>query len=86
MLSFLEQFKSERRWRNRCLLLELIHLSMLRENDKWTVRNTAKMTDLSVGAASENLQLARAIHDKAEISNCKSRNSALKLLKKGKKC
>lgn len=54
---------------------------MLRENKKWTVKQTAKMTRLSIGATSENLKLAKAISDSSEISNCKSRNSALKLMK-----
>jgi hypothetical protein len=81
VLSLLEQFKNEKRWQNKCLLLELIHLSMLRENEKWTAKDTAKLTKQSVGAVSENLALAKAVHDNTMVSAAKSRNSALKLLK-----
>jgi len=77
----IKQFKSEKRWRNRCLLLEIIHLSMITNDNDWTIRQTARMLKLSVGQTAENLKLARAIHDIPEVNECISRNSALKMMR-----
>lgn len=81
MLSLISRFKAEKRWKNKCLLLELIHLSIRRDNTKWTIRDTARMLKLSIGAASENLKLAQNIDS---VNHCKSRNQALKYLKENK--
>jgi len=81
MQPLIDKFRAEKVWKNKCLLLELIHLLMLHENNKWTVKKTAKMMKLSVGATSENLQLAKAISEFPSVSNSKSRNSALKVMK-----
>jgi len=81
IIDIANQFKTEKKWRNKCLLLEIIHLHMLGGNNKWTVRKTARMLKLSVGQTAENLKLARAIHDIPEVNECISRNSALKMMR-----
>jgi hypothetical protein len=76
------KFREETNWRNRCLLLEIIHLKLLSKNNgDWTIKRTAKLLKLSIGLTAENLKLAKAIHDIPEISDCKSRNEALKLMR-----
>ena len=83
-MTLLERFNSEKGWRNRCLLLELIHLSAREEDNKWKIRDTAHLVNLSMGTTSENLQLAKLIHSNDLIASCKSRNSAIKLMRKSR--
>jgi hypothetical protein len=83
MHPLVERFKNEKRWKDKCLLLEIIHIKMKQQKKLWRIRDTAKMLNLSVGLVSEDLQLARKLVDDEEISKCESRNKAIKLLRHG---
>jgi len=76
--TLLDRLKQETRWKEKCILIELIHLSMLHKNKKWKVRETSILVGFSIGATSENLKLAKEM---GKLINCKSRNKALKLLR-----
>ena len=55
-------------------------ISKKRDKKKWRIRDTANMLKLSLGAVSEDLQLARAITND-RLEKCTSRNQALKRLR-----
>jgi hypothetical protein len=88
MHPLVKKFKDETAWKDKCLLLELIHIKMRQQRNssgqRWRIKDTAKMLELSVGLVSEDLQLARAITDNTIDSNVKSRNQAIKLIRERK--
>lgn len=85
MTSFLERYMVEDTWYGKAAVMEIYHLTMcyrmksIKEN--WTVMDTSKYFEVSVGLVSENLQLAEFAHLHPKIVNCKSRQEALKKLK-----
>jgi hypothetical protein len=85
MHPLVQKFYDEHRWKDRCLLLEIIHIKMKQQSaskkKKWNVKDTAKMLKLSVGAVSEDLRIAQAISNESLDSSIKSRNQAVKLLR-----
>ena len=91
MHPLVKKFKDETAWKDKCLLLELIHIKMRQQSinkghGKWTIRHTAKLLNLSIGLVSEDLQLARAITNNTISNDVKSRNQAIKCLRnKGSK-
>lgn len=48
----------------------------------WSMRDTAKMLNSSVGALSEDLKLARAMKDVPELKQAKNKNEASKLMRR----
>ena len=88
MHPLIKKYKDETGWKDKCLLLELIHIKMRqqsRSNNKyWRIKDTAKMLELSIGLVSEDLQLARAISNNVIDNDITSRNQAIKLLRRRK--
>lgn len=75
----LEQaYKKESSWQAKVTIMELYHLTMSSSNSKWTLTNTAKQFEVSIGLVSENLKLAHAIHSDPKLLDCTSRDKALK--------
>jgi hypothetical protein len=86
MHPLIQKFYDETEWKDKCLLLELIHIKMkqVRRGQgmrQWRVKDTAKLLKLSVGLVSEDLQLARALTSEQIDINVKSRNQAIKQLR-----
>ena len=46
------------KWIDRVLQVEVIHKNQLADNDKWTLRDTARLLSRSLGKVSEDLMLA----------------------------
>jgi len=82
-LTFRERYKKEIRWEAKASVIELFHLLSKERNKSWTIENTAKYFGVSSGLISEDLKLARAIHDDQLILQCPSRQKALKKLNNG---
>lgn len=72
------QYRTERRWLQRCIILHTIHLGMSTENPKWRVRDSAMLLKIGVGTCSEDLHIAENLD---KVKDCSSRNNALKMLK-----
>jgi hypothetical protein len=88
MHPLVKRYKDETGWKDKCLLLELIHIKMrqqsLTKQRKWRIKDTAKMLELSIGLVSEDLQIAKAISSNAIDSKVISRNQAIKLIRERK--
>jgi hypothetical protein len=86
MHPLVQRFYNETKWKDKCLLLELIHikLSLANKNRKWRIRDTARALKLSVGLVSEDLRLARAISNETIDSKIESRNKAIRLIRREK--
>lgn len=80
------EIRFERRWQERAQLILRYHLYQCGErsdkrNNKWRISDTAGELDLSIGAVSENIHLARAIRTNPELK-LKTRDEALTILRK----
>lgn len=78
-MTFTEAFHSARTWQRKVVLVSLFHNARLMKNKHWTLTNSAKYFNVSIGLISENLKLSELFE---EVKHCKSRNEALKRLKK----
>lgn len=58
--------------------MEIYHSVRQTKNSKWTVGETAKDFQVSIGLTSENLRLAEVMHYDKDLINCKTREEALK--------
>jgi hypothetical protein len=81
MHPLIERFQKETDWKDKCLLLEIIHIKFKQSRRLWRIRDTARLLKLSVGLVSEDLQLARALTSEQIDNNVKSRNQAIKSLR-----
>jgi hypothetical protein len=81
MHPLIQKFKDETDWKDKCLLLEIIHIKLRQSKRYWRIKDTAKALKLSVGAVSEDLQLARALTNELISPTIKSRNQAIKVLR-----
>jgi len=80
-MTYKEKFHRETNWKHRVLTVEFFHLLMLSRHAKWTLEETAKYFGVSIALVSENLKLAHALGE-GKLEECKSRDKALKELKK----
>lgn len=76
-MTFLEKYLESDKWHDKVIIMELFHLIMSQRKKDWTVTKTAKCFMCSTGLTSENLRLARAIHDNPKLLECESRQQAL---------
>ncbi len=76
-MTFLDRYNQSEYWYEKPILMEIYHLSMSHRHQDWTIYSTARDFEVSVGLVSENLKIARAIHTRPEIMDCRSRNEAL---------
>ena len=81
MHPLIKRFKDETDWRDKCLLLEIIHIKLRQTKRYWRIKDTARALKLSVGLVSEDLQLARALANELIDRDITSRNKAIKLMK-----
>lgn len=80
-MTFKERYSSETTWHGRVTVMEIYHLAMNQREKGWNLSKTAEYFECSIGLVSENLQLAKAIHEKDTILKCETRQEALKKLK-----
>lgn len=75
-----ELFKNEKAWHKKAIILETFHLMRVLHNKNWHMRDTALFLNCSLGYVSEELMLAKLIHND---ESCKelSRNKALMRVK-----
>jgi len=79
-MTYREALEKERRWHKRALTIYLYHNLMLLKKKHWTIRDTAKKLEMSIGMISESIRLATAMIDNPELEKMK-RKDALKLIK-----
>lgn len=81
------QINKEKDWYRRSCLIQNYHDIEKRKRYnkrgvKWTIKNTARDLELSIGYISESLKLARFDWDETEIDKYKiTREQALKIIK-----
>lgn len=79
-MTFPERYHSELTWYGKVAIMEIYHLTMSLREKGWTITKTAEAFGVSIGLVSENLRLARAIHDDDKILIYETRQEALKKL------
>lgn len=77
-MTVLEQYRNEKSWAKRVILMEIYHIAKLHVDKDWTLGKTARDFTCSIGLVSENLKLARAIRDNEKIMNISTREMALR--------
>ncbi len=80
-MTFRQKYQSGLDWSGKVMVMEIYHLTMKDKVKKWTVAKTAKYFRVSIGLVSENLKLARAIHDDSSIMKWDNRQDALEEIK-----
>ena len=78
---FHEKYKETKSWLVKVKIVSIYHSLKKLQMPDWKVSGTAKYFSISIGNASENIWLSKHI---PLIKDCKSRNAALKLLRKRK--
>jgi hypothetical protein len=78
-MTFLDKYKQCQTWQEKVTVMELYYLST-KEVPGFKLEHMAKYFEVSVGLVSENLKLARAMHDVDGFIKITSRSKALKLL------
>ena len=83
MKNWKEEIKKEKDWFQKCLLITSFHTleQSKRENirnHKWTIKDTARELELSIGYVSESLRIVVSGINVEKLT----RDAALKLLKK----
>jgi len=76
MTTFKEKYDNEVRWPGKIIIMELYHLTQLHHNPKHTCAMTAKYFGIGKSTVSENLKIAKAIHDGNPIDKLKTREEA----------
>lgn len=76
MTTFKEKYDNEVRWYGKIIVMELFHLTQLSKNPKWTTRETAKYFGIGKSTVSENLKIAKAIHDGNPLDKMRTREEA----------
>lgn len=80
-MTFLERYQREDTWYGKVIVMEIYHLARIHSDKNWTIADTARdFGGVSNGLVSENLKLAKAMHERDDLINAKSRVDALKKL------
>jgi hypothetical protein len=74
------RFKSEERWDQKAILVNLIHKAMITDNKGWRVRDSAALLGLSMGTCSEYITIAEHID---QLQDVYSHRQAMKKIKSG---
>lgn len=77
-MTFYERYGLEPEWYGKVLVMEIYHLTMRQRRNKWTITDTAKYFHCSIGLVSENLKIARALHQNNELVELLTRKEALR--------
>ena len=79
-MTFPEKYRLEKTWYGKVTIMEIFHLTMSINYNHWTIHDTAKEFNVSIGLVSENLKLAKEIDKNPNIIKCETRQDALKKL------
>lgn len=71
-------------WQERCVEIHAFHVYNIKLLRGWSVRDTAKALNRSIGAISEDLQLAEFLRAHSEIANFRRQTDALEWMRKKK--
>lgn len=80
--TYIEKFNNETEWDKRVCLVDLFHTRMCAQYKGWTLEKTARYFKKSKSFVSENLKIAKALHN-GLVAN--SRIDALRKLSNGKR-
>ena len=76
-ITFFEKYHQTDSWYEKVIILEIYHCVRLSKNPQWTMGETAKDFNVSIGLVSENLRIAEAMHKDKDLINVGSRQKAL---------
>jgi len=82
-VNIIQLLKEESIWHKKAFMISLYHSINSMADDKWTIRDTAKELNLSIGLVCEDLQLTEAIKKNEKLLEL-SRNAALKEMRNEK--
>lgn len=77
-MTFLERYQKEETWYGKVIIMEIYHLAHVQSSKTWTITDTARDFQCSIGLVSENLRIADRMHVDENIINCKTRQDALR--------
>lgn len=84
-MTFREKFDSELKWDRKVMLLSLFHLrKKLKHGKKWKMRHTAKYFCKSLAFVSEDLKIAKALHEGLVFTSRKNAIKVIRAIKNGK--
>ena len=82
-LTFKDKYNQCKTWQDRAICIALYHTIMLTKYPTWTITDTSKHFEVSIGLVSENIRLASEIDNgNKKVSECKYREDALKLIER----
>lgn len=76
-VDYYAEYKNAKEWHKKVCIMNLFHNTMLLQCHSWTLSDTAKFFDVSIGLVSENLKLAIQLDERPELMQAKSRQEAL---------
>jgi hypothetical protein len=79
-VTFKDKYKSEEVWDKKIMIISLYHNTMLLTHKRWRMIDTAKYFCKSLASISEDLKIAKALHEGLEFN---SRKHALKIIRNG---
>lgn len=79
-MNIIALFKRTQIWHRKVLIIDIVHTTSQLKNEKWTMKDTAKLLGVSTALISEDLKLANEIRRDDSLLKL-SRNSALKRIK-----
>ncbi len=80
-MTFMERYQQEETWYGKVLVMSIFHTVMCQKEKNWTLLDTAKSFEVSIGLVSENLKLARQLDTDPKFIKHKSRANALEKLR-----
>jgi hypothetical protein len=83
-MTFLERYQSETTWQGKIFVMEIFHLAKCQRDKDWTITKTASHFECSIGLVSENLRLAKYLHEIPPTLVIQTRQEALKRMQNGR--
>lgn len=80
-MTFSDRYNQCKNWYEKVLVMGLYHTAQCkRNNDNWTVKDTAEYFDVSTGLVSENLKLHKNIDENIKLTKF-TREQALRMIR-----
>jgi len=78
-MTFRERYQIEQSWLGKVLIIDYYHSAMILKNpDRWGMRDTARYFGISLGLVCENIKIAKIIEDNPELKTKKYRKDVLR--------
>jgi hypothetical protein len=81
LMEIKRQIKKDKVWNSRARNIEIFHSHLILHRDKWSIRKTAKILNMSTTSVFEDIQLARFMIRNPSLERFKKRKEALNHLK-----